>query len=152
MDALDRLLEHDQWATAQLLEVAHGLSDAQLDREFDVGHHTVRATFEHMISNGNGWTAALAGQEPASVSTSVDALAERHARASPVFADIARRLRDGQRLQETFTDPFGQPMTFGGAIITVILHNEDHRTEILHISSRLGLPEVGHGLWDCKRR
>jgi hypothetical protein len=39
----------------------------------------------------------------------------------------------------------------------VILHNEAHRTEVVHIFARLGVPalaqvEVDHGLWDFKRR
>jgi uncharacterized damage-inducible protein DinB len=46
-------------------------------------------------------------------------------------------------------------MTFGGAILHVILHNAEHRTEVLHILERLGvpnLPEIDHALWDYKRR
>jgi len=39
----------------------------------------------------------------------------------------------------------------------VILHNEAHRTEVVHIVARLGVAElaqveVDHGLWDFKRR
>jgi hypothetical protein len=48
-------------------------------------------------------------------------------------------------------------MTYGGAILMVILHNEAHRTEVVHIFARLGVPElaqveVDHGVWDFKRR
>jgi len=49
MDLLDRLLGHDHWATACLLDLSRGLPDAQLDQPFDVGHRTLRTTFEHMI-------------------------------------------------------------------------------------------------------
>ncbi len=62
MDLLDLLLDHDHWATARLLELSRGLTDAQLDREFDIGHRTLRATFEHMIFNVKSWTAIMAGQ------------------------------------------------------------------------------------------
>jgi uncharacterized damage-inducible protein DinB len=85
----------------------------------------------------------------------VDDLAVRHAGSYPAFAGAARHFRDAQRLEETFTDSFGQPMTFGGAILMIVLHNEGHRTEVTHILSRLGLPEVpevDHGLWDFERR
>jgi len=51
MDLLDRLLGHDQWATDQLLELSRNLTDEQLDQSFDIGHRTLRATFEHMIFN-----------------------------------------------------------------------------------------------------
>jgi hypothetical protein len=46
-------------------------------------------------------------------------------------------------------------MRFGGAIVHVILHNAEHRPEVLHILQRLGmaeLPEVDHGLWDFVSR
>ena len=64
-------------------------------------------------------------------------------------------MRDEGRLEDTFLDHYGYPMTYGGAILMVILHNEAHRTEAVHILARLGvpdLPEVDHGLWDFKRR
>lgn len=155
MDVLDRLLGHDQWATTQLLEVASGLTDEQLDQAFDIGHRTLRATFEHMIMNVDGWTTAFTGQEPANDGTSVADLTARHEAAYPAFAGVARHFRDADRLEETFTDSFGQPMTFGGAILMVTLHNEGHRTEVAHILNRLGLPdvpEVDHGIWDFARR
>ncbi len=37
MDLLDRLLAHDHWATARLLDLSRGLTDAQLDQPFDIG-------------------------------------------------------------------------------------------------------------------
>ena len=44
MDLLDRLLDHDHWATTQLLDVSRNLTDAQLDQEFDIGHRSLRGT------------------------------------------------------------------------------------------------------------
>jgi hypothetical protein len=55
------------------------------------------------------------------------------------------------RLEETFVDHYGEPMSLGGVIVHVVLHNAGHRTEALHILTRLGLPdvlEIDHGLWD----
>ena len=52
MDLLDRLLEHDRWATDQLLELCRGLTDAQLDQPFDIGHRTVRALQERIRAAG----------------------------------------------------------------------------------------------------
>lgn len=155
MDTLDRVLDHDQWATSQLLAVAGKLTDAQLDQEFDIGHRTVRATLAHMIGNVDGWTEAFTDQQPVNDGTSVADLTARHEAAYPAFAGVARHFRDADRLEETFTDSFGQPMTFGGAVLMVSLHNEGHRTEVLHMLNRLGLadvPEVDHGLWDFARR
>ena len=159
MDLLDRLLEHDRWATTQLLELCRGLTDAQLDRPFDIGHRTLRETLDHQIPNLDSWTGLMTGQpvEHRRGPNSLETLIADHERAYEAFASVARRVRDEQRLDDTFLDHYGLPMTFGGAILMVILHNEAHRTEIVLIFARLGVPEltnvdVDHGLWDFKRR
>jgi uncharacterized damage-inducible protein DinB len=61
MDLLDRLLAHDAWTTGQLLDRCLALPDDQLDRPFDIGHRTVRATFQHIIFNIEAWSALMAG-------------------------------------------------------------------------------------------
>lgn len=157
MDLLDRLLEHDYWATTQLLELSRDLTDAQLDQPFDIGHRTLRATFDHTIFNTAAWTRRMA-EQPIDVprdDLSMAALIERHERSYADFVAFARRIRDEQRMDDTFVDYFGGEMTYGGAIIHVVLHNAEHRSEALHILARLGvpdLPEVDHGLWDFERR
>jgi uncharacterized damage-inducible protein DinB len=159
MDLLDRLLEHDLWATAQLLDLCRGLNDEQLDRPFDIGHRALRATFDHLILNIDFWTGVMTGQpiEYKRDASSLATLMADHERAYGAFASFARRIRDEQRWDDTFTDHFGGQMTFGGAVLHVILHDEGHRTEAVHIFARLGVPElseveVDHGLWDFKRR
>jgi uncharacterized damage-inducible protein DinB len=153
MDLLDRLLEHDHWATAQLLDRSRNLTDAQLDQEFDVGHRTLRDTFEHMIVNIAFWT-SLMNEQPVDKQRddrSLAALIDRHERFYSSFATLARQYRDEQRLDETFTDHYDARKSFGGTILHVVLHNAEHRTEALHILERLrvpDLPEVDHGLWD----
>jgi uncharacterized damage-inducible protein DinB len=159
MDLLDLLLDHDQWATATLLAASAGLTDAQLDREFDLGHRTLRETFGHIIFNVPFWTAFLAG-EPAGEGWSADAqpadrsvaaLGAHHERGYAAFAAVARRLRDAGRLGETFADHYGVRKSCGGTILMVIEHDAEHRTEVLHILERLGvpdLPEVDLGVWD----
>ena len=152
MDLLDRLLEHDRWATSQLLEVSRGLDDAQLDQEFDIGHRTLRETFGHTIVNVEFWTGLMTGQRPDEHAgdRSPAALGDWHERAYAAFADLARRMRDEGRLEETYVDHYDVRKTMGGTILHVVLHNAEHRTEAVHILARLGIPdvEVDHGLWD----
>jgi uncharacterized damage-inducible protein DinB len=159
MDLLDRLLDHDRWATTHLLEPSRGLTGAQLDQPFDIGHRTLRATFDHLIFNVEVWAAMMAGQperiQPHRDDCSVAAQEKRYERAYEAFTALARRARDEHRLDDTFIDAYGGPMTFGGAILHVVLHDAEHRAEVLHILERLGmtdLPEIDHGLWDFKRR
>lgn len=152
MDLLDRLLDHDRWATGQLLELSRGLPDEQLDREFDIGHRTLRETFAHMIFNIEAWSAEMAGQPiERKRADSLAALSDRHERAYDTFAALARRTRDEQRLEESFVDAYGESLRFGGGIVHVVLHNAEHRAEALHILARLGvpdLPEIDQALWD----
>ncbi|MCC6791480.1 MAG: DinB family protein [Thermomicrobiales bacterium] len=162
MDLLDLLLDHDRWATARLLQASAGLTDAQLDQPFDIGHGTLRATFAHMIFNIPFWTAFLAGESPDGgysadaqpADRSLAALIDHHERGQEAFAATARRLRDQGRLGETYADHYGVHKSFGGTILMVVEHNEGHRTEALHILQRLGVPdppEVDLGAWEYAR-
>jgi uncharacterized damage-inducible protein DinB len=137
--------------------VSRGLTNARLDQEIDVGHRTLRAAFEHMIFNVEAWTGLMAGQQVIVQrdDRSLAALIDGHERSNGAFSTLARRMREERRLDETFVDHFGEAMTFGGAIVHVVLHNAEHRTEELHILERLGvpdLPEVDHGFWEHERR
>ncbi len=150
MNLLDRMLGHDRWTTMQLLDLSEGLTDAQLDQPFDIGHRTLRATVEHMIHGVEVWAAAMAAQsvDPQGDDHSLTALSERHARAYATFPSAARLIHDEQRLDYTFLDPWTEsatPRTFGGTIIHVGLHNAQHRSETLHILGRLGVPELPDG-------
>jgi uncharacterized damage-inducible protein DinB len=147
MDLLDRLLGHDRWTTARLIDISSGLTDAQLDQEFDIGQRTLRETFVHMIFNVEAWTASMLGQpiDRSRNDRSLAALRDRHERAYATFADFARRMRDERRLDDTFVDHADWRNSFGGAIAHVILHNAQHRGEALHILQRLGAPDLPEG-------
>jgi uncharacterized damage-inducible protein DinB len=148
MDLLDRLLGHDRWTTARLLELGRGLTDAHLDLPFDIGHQTLRATFGHMIYNVAFWTALMAEQPvPAERQShpSIAALIDQHDRSYASFASLARRLQDDQRLDGTFVDHFDERQSFGATILHVAWHNAQHRSEALHILARLSVPDLPNG-------
>ena len=158
MDMIDRMLEHDRWATDHLLSLCNDLSDEQLDQEFDIGLRTIRATFDHTIYVTMIWTALMVRQPPAieheaeKRDRSLPALIARHNDAYDTFAAFARSARDEGRLDETYEDLYGLPPSIGGTIIHVAMHNEVHRAEIVHMLTRLGVPEeppeVDHLLWE----
>ena len=105
MDLLDRLLEHDRWATTQLLDLCRGLTNEQLDQQFDVGNRTLRATRDHQIPNLDFWTNLMTGQPavlPHGHRNSLDSLIANHEHAHTAFADLARQVRDEDRLDDTF--------------------------------------------------
>lgn len=161
MDLLRRLLEHDRWATAQLLELSRDLTDEQLDQPFDIGHQTLRATYVHMIVNLQFWMGLIHGQpiDPRQVGQrhagSIAALADFHTDVHASFTEFALDARDNGRLDETFVDHWGEHPSIGGTILHVILHNTEHRTDAAHILQRLGVVdevEVDHLLWEHTTR
>jgi|SRR5215207_10383951 len=106
MDLLDRLLEHDRWATTHLLDLCRGLTDAQLDQPFDIGHGTLRETLDHQIPNVEFWTGLMTGQpvEHQRAPSSLDRLIADHERAYASFS------RDGCGTKGAWTTPSATTM------------------------------------------
>ena len=149
MDLLDRLLGHDAWTTRQLLLLAQRLSDEQLDRDFDLGHRTLRATFDHLIRNMEVWTDLMAGVavRPAG-GGSVEALIDRLDRAAADLARVARNVRDRGGWDERFVDVLDHPpreKSFGGGIAHLITHSMHHRAQLLYMLRRLGVARLPEG-------
>src|SRR4029078_12260819 len=72
MDLSDRLVEHDHWHTARLLEQAATLSDAALDRhvrpgvvvhDFEGPEPDVSTMLERIVFTKEVWTAAIGGRD-----------------------------------------------------------------------------------------
>ena len=157
MDLLERLLAHDRWATNVLFDTCEPLTDAQFGQSFDIGHENIHTTFGHIIANVAYWTDSMKGQEidRSDQDWSREHLRSRFTQAYDEFERLALAVRDEDRFDDTFIDNWDQPQTFGAAVLHVVLHDDEHRQEILHILNRLGvepIPEIDHGLWDFVRR
>ena len=148
LDLLDRLLGHDRWMTARLLERSLDLTDEQLDQPFEVGLGSVRATFDHMVATVDHWTQLMTGQTPQPKrreQRSIPELIERHERFYDTFEAAARKMVEEQRLDEVFLDHYNYPQSIGATIIQIPYHNTEHRTEALHMLRRLGVAELPDG-------
>lgn len=152
MDLLDRLLGHDHWTTTQLLERCRELRAEQWAQPFDLGHQTLAATFQHMIGNVRIWTDLMAARPVQHISDDPTATAETlSAQWQAVYTDfatLARGIADQGGWDATYLDVLDEPprpKTFGGTIAHVITHNMQHRAEIIHMLTRLGLPRVLEG-------
>jgi uncharacterized damage-inducible protein DinB len=150
MDLLDRLLEHDRWTTQQLLSLCQNLTDDQLDRDFDIGHRTVRQTFRHTIYNVEAWSDLLAGRpvrkDPGPSEASIAALSARLDRAAADFAGIARAVaRRGGWDEKCERPDTGQDLTYGGTIAHVITHSMHHRAQLLYLLRQLGVDDRPEG-------
>ncbi len=149
MDLLDRLLGHDTWTTRQLLLLCRGLTDEQLDREFDIAHRTVRATFVHLIYNVEAWSDLMAGQPMrANQGRSVSELIVRLDRAANDLAKVSKAVAQRDGWDERWVDPLESPpveRTYGGSIAHVITHSMHHRAQLLHMLRRLGVEGLPEG-------
>ena len=161
MDLLDRLLGHDADTTRALLVLAHLLPDAALDRQFDLGPGSVRATFEHVIWNMEAWVDDMQERplrpQPDGA-TSIEALIERLDAAAAELASFARSIARRGAMNETWTaTERGTRIdrTYGGAIAHVITHSMHHRSQLLFMLRRLGVEGVPEGdvlSWEKSRR
>ena len=154
MDILDRLLLHDVWTTRQLLERCRELTPAQFHQRFDVGQETVHETLVHLIRNMEVWTDLLYERpvqpplESKEYGESLEGLSKRLDKVSTEFGALARKIRDEGRFDELWVDTLDEPPTkksFGGAIAHLITHSMAHRTELLHMLTRLGLQNLIEG-------
>ncbi|HEX8912006.1 MAG TPA: DinB family protein [Humisphaera sp.] len=157
MDLLDRLLGHDAWTTRQFLELCAPLTDAQLDREFDIGHRTLRQTLRHVIHNMEVWSALMAGvpvERQADVS--VPGLIGRLDVAAERLRTVARAVADHGGWDETWVDTLDDPpstKTFGTTIAHVITHSMHHRAQVLYLLRLSGVPNLPEGdlfTWECR--
>jgi uncharacterized damage-inducible protein DinB len=154
VNLVDRLLAHDAWTTRQLLQRCRHLDDVALDREFDIGLRTLRATFHHLIDNMEVWTGLMDGSlgpadrgRPPGDRSVAGMLARLDAAALRLRAltnDIAARNAWDEEWTDTFDDPPNRK-SFGGAIGHVITHSMHHRAQIIHMMRRSGIPDVPEG-------
>ena len=162
MDLLDRLLGHDSWTTRQLIDRCAELSEDQLDRRFDIGHRTIRATLQHILFTMEVWSALRAGEAvPGSASPDVrqsmpqftkrlELAAKRLARVSK---DVSARGAWDDRWSDVLDDPPTEK-SYGGAIAHVITHSMQHRAQLLYMMRQLGcesLPEGDVLSWERQR-
>lgn len=150
MDILDTLLEHNAWTTTKLLEQSRVLTDVQLDQDFDLAHRTVRKSLDHIIESMEWWTDLLLarpertfdglGADP----LSLDGLQKRLDIVLPELADVSRRLQAEGRLDEKFPPREDWPRTYrnGATIVHVLTHGAHHRSQVIHMLRRLGVPDV----------
>lgn len=158
MDLLNRLLGHDAWTTRRLLELCLPLTDEQLDRDFDIGHRTIRGTFDHVIRNMEIWSSLMAGEDPVvRIDCSVTGMIERLNVAAARLASVARDVADRRAWDATWLDRLDDPpqhKSFGGSIAHVITHSMHHRAQLLFMLRRTGLANLPEGdvlSWEGRR-
>jgi hypothetical protein len=154
MDLSDRLIEHDHWHTARLLDQAATLSDDALDRPvrpgfvvhaFEGPEADVRTILERIVFTLEVWTAAIGGRDiPSRESRSIAALKARLAAVQPQFAALVRRIRDRNEWDDVFVDALCTPpvsFTFGSVIAHILTAAVIRRRTVIDALRELGVAD-----------
>ena len=147
LGSLRECFRYNDWARDGLLRLTAGLSDAQLDRPFEMGAGSLRATIYHLWAAEYGW---LDRWQPGRA-TQYDA--ECHGES---IAEIGRRFRqtaaardaflggmDDARLAEKITctsKRWGTAnFSFGDMMLHVCNHGAHHRAQAINMLRHLGV-------------
>ena len=155
MDLSDRLVEHDHWQTARLLENAASLSDETLDRpirpgllvhEFEGPEPDVRTMLERIVFTKEVWTAAIGGRDvPPRDKRSIKDLQARLAAVEPQFKALVRRIRDRNEWDDVFVDALCTPpvsFTLGSVVAHILNVGVVRRQSVIGALRELGVPDV----------
>lgn len=152
MNLIERMLKHDAWTTARLLDCSNELSDEHLDQRFDLGHGSVRATTIHIIGNVYTWcdlmNAAKVPSPDLAVNCSVKSLREHHDIASHRLYKLGRDVVDQGHLDDTFIDTLENPprhKSFGAGLLHLATHSMHHRAQLLFMLKRIGVQNLPEG-------
>jgi len=155
MDLSDRLVEHDHWHTARLLEQAATLSDAALDRhvrpgfvvhDFEGPEPDVRTMLERIVFTKEVWTAAIGGRDiPPRGDCRIAGLQARLAVVQPQFTALVRRIRDRNEWDDAFVDALCTPpvsFTFGSVIAHILTVGVVRRQTVIGALRDLGIADA----------
>jgi hypothetical protein len=155
MDLSDRLVEHEHWHTARLLEQAATVSDETLDRPmrpglvvhaFEGPEPDVRTMLERIVFTKEVWTAAMGGRDiPSREQRSIAALQARLAAVQPQFSALVRRIRDRNEWDDEFVDALCKPpvsFTFGSVIAHILTVSVVRRQTVIDVLRELGVQDV----------
>ncbi len=155
MDLSDRLIEHDHWHTARLLEQAASLPDDALDRhvrpgfvvhQFEGPEPDLRTMLERIVFTKEVWTAAIGGRDiPPREARSIAALQTRLAAVQPQFTALVRRIRDRNEWDDAFVDALCTPpvsFTFGSVIAHILTVSVIRRQTVIDVLREFGIRDV----------
>jgi uncharacterized damage-inducible protein DinB len=150
MDMVDRLVWHDAWTMRKVLLLCRDLTPDQLTQDFDIGHRNILTTVSHIVDNMEIWTDLMAGRPVRRDAEPADfvALLRRFEAASLDFQEVARRLAAENKLNDFYEDYLDSPpqkKSYGSTILHLATHSMLHRSEILHMLQRLGVPNLPEG-------
>jgi len=139
---LEILLEHDAWATRQIIEACARLSPEEFHQRFEMGPGSLHDTVTHILGAKQSWGDVLAVREHrARLEGTERSPAELLALADKITADLATTAH-AHPLEEIVTPRWGDKVyTFsrGGVLTHVTTHGMHHRAQCLNMLKQLGV-------------
>jgi len=141
---LEIQLEHDRWATRQILLACEKLTTDQFARKFEIGSGSLQTTITHVLAAMNTWTDTLAERPPrpridqGGVGRSPAQLLQMLDESTTEFMAIAKNRPLDQIVKRARA---GKEYSFTrGAVIThVTTHGMHHRAQCLNMLRHLGV-------------
>ncbi|MEK6644280.1 MAG: DinB family protein [Planctomycetota bacterium] len=151
---LKELFAHDDWARDKLFALCDGLSDAQLDRPFEMGLGSLRNTLHHIWAAERVWLDRwTVGGQPAFIFPEAGLpLATLLDRAKTTAAErdalLARSNEADLRRPLAFTNIKGESysLPLGGQMHHVANHGIHHRAQAVNMLRHLGVALPTRGL------
>jgi uncharacterized damage-inducible protein DinB len=150
-----RYFGYHDWATGKLLDFAASLPDAALDREFPMGHGTIRKTLTHLHDVepfwlGN-WTGTAANFVRTAEGTSLDRIRESWTATARRRNDYAASL-DADGASRTVAVSFGGPtlkFRIVESMLQICVHGTHHRAQLINMlrHSGVALPQFDIPIW-----
>jgi len=141
-DPIQILLEHDQWATRQMLSACAELSPEQYHHRFEMGPGSLHDTTTHIVGAMRAWGDMLAGREPRPrLETTQRTPTELQAIFDEVAADFSTAAQSHPLDEIVVAQRGGQTYSFvRGAVVThVMTHGMHHRAQCLNMLRQLGV-------------
>ena len=137
MDAIDAVIRHNSWATAQLIEHFRSMPPATLDLSAPGTFGTIGATLAHIVGAERAYLARLKGETPTARERTQD-LARLAEQAKSVGEELEHLLQGGIDPDLEVQTKLG-PQTAGIVLAQIVNHATEHRA---HICTVLG----AHGM------
>lgn len=148
-DTIGVLLAHCRSADGDLLVVMSDLTTEQLDRPFEIGPGSIRATFEHNLGALRGWADVYANRPrrawlPDEGPYTIEQLEAITTELHDDWAEIADKFPLGEVIERPRGDSVRR-FTRAHILVHVTTHSMHHRAQIINMMRHVGVETLPTG-------
>lgn len=146
----EALIDHNTWATRQLLDFCRDVDDGEFRRDLGVGPGSLERILAHVIDCMYYFGDGLAGREYVERADleegtfSIDELADHLDRAGSEVATATRGIIESRGIESNVEFPVGSGRETSALVVLAQLadHGSHHRSQCLVILRRLGIDPI----------